>query len=295
MEIRIQDITKHFAGFQALNGVDLDIADGELIALLGPSGSGKTTLLRIIAGLEFADAGRVLFGAEDMAARAVRERHVGFVFQHYALFKHMTRARQRELRAAHAAAPHAPRAGRDRGARRGTAGAGAARRSGRALPAPALGRPAPARGAGARAGDRAARAAARRALRRARRESAQGSAALAARAAPAHRHHHDIRDPRPGGGARAGRPRGDHESRAHRAGRQRERGLRTSCLALRVRVPRQHQHPAGDGRRAGAAHPGRRPAAHDATDPPRRPAGGLRAPGGPARGRGRRRTASASR
>ncbi len=90
MEIRIQDVTKHFAGFQALNGVDLDIADGELIALLGPSGSGKTTLLRIIAGLEFADAGRVLFGAEDMAARAVRERNVGFVFQHYALFKHMT-------------------------------------------------------------------------------------------------------------------------------------------------------------------------------------------------------------
>ena len=90
MEIRIQDITKHFAGFQALNGVDLDIADGELIALLGPSGSGKTTLLRIIAGLEFADAGRVLFGAEDMAARAVRERNVGFVFQHYALFKHMS-------------------------------------------------------------------------------------------------------------------------------------------------------------------------------------------------------------
>jgi len=90
MEIRIQDITKRFAGFQALNGVDLDIADGELIALLGPSGSGKTTLLRIIAGLEFADAGRVLFGAEDMAARAVRERNVGFVFQHYALFKHMS-------------------------------------------------------------------------------------------------------------------------------------------------------------------------------------------------------------
>ena len=90
MEIRIQDITKHFAGFQALNGVDLDIADGELIALLSPSGSGKTTLLRIIAGLEFADAGRVLFGTEDMAARAVRERNVGFVFQHYALFKHMS-------------------------------------------------------------------------------------------------------------------------------------------------------------------------------------------------------------
>jgi len=89
MKIAVEGITKHFVGFQALNGVDLAIDSGELIALLGPSGSGKTTLLRIIAGLEFADAGRVLFGAEDMASRPVRSRNVGFVFQHYALFKHM--------------------------------------------------------------------------------------------------------------------------------------------------------------------------------------------------------------
>ena len=90
MNIQIRGIDKHFGGFQALAGVNLDIASGELIALLGPSGSGKTTLLRTIAGLEFADRGQILFGGENLALRPVRERRVGFVFQHYALFKHMT-------------------------------------------------------------------------------------------------------------------------------------------------------------------------------------------------------------
>ncbi len=90
MDITIRGIHKSFDGFPALVGVDLDIASGELIALLGPSGSGKTTLLRVIAGLEFPDHGRILFGEEDTAFLPVRERRVGFVFQHYALFKHMT-------------------------------------------------------------------------------------------------------------------------------------------------------------------------------------------------------------
>ena len=89
MQVSIRGIHKRFGNFTALNGVDLDIDSGELIALLGPSGSGKTTLLRVIAGLEFPDCGQVLFADEDMAARAVRERRIGFVFQHYALFKHM--------------------------------------------------------------------------------------------------------------------------------------------------------------------------------------------------------------
>jgi sulfate transport system ATP-binding protein len=90
MDIHIRGIQKSFGDFPALRGVDLDIHSGELIALLGPSGSGKTTLLRVIAGLEFPDDGQILFDTEDMASKPVRERRVGFVFQHYALFKHMT-------------------------------------------------------------------------------------------------------------------------------------------------------------------------------------------------------------
>ena len=90
MDIQIRNIHKSFADFPALVDVNLDVHSGELIALLGPSGSGKTTLLRAIAGLEFPDYGQILFGGENMARKAVRERRVGFVFQHYALFKHMT-------------------------------------------------------------------------------------------------------------------------------------------------------------------------------------------------------------
>ena len=88
--IKVQNITKCFGEFPALHGVDLEVQPGEFIALLGPSGSGKTTLLRIIAGLEFQDAGQVLFNGEDVSNRSVGERQVGFVFQHYALFRHMT-------------------------------------------------------------------------------------------------------------------------------------------------------------------------------------------------------------
>ena len=90
MSIAVQNIRKTFGRFAALDGVSLDFPTGQLIALLGPSGCGKTTLLRIIAGLEFPDSGRVLFDGEDASDRDVRERQVGFVFQHYALFRHMT-------------------------------------------------------------------------------------------------------------------------------------------------------------------------------------------------------------
>ena len=86
----VNNLAKAFGETAALNGVSLDIAGGELIALLGPSGSGKTTLLRLIAGLDFPSAGRILFGDEDASAKSVQERNVGFVFQHYALFRHMT-------------------------------------------------------------------------------------------------------------------------------------------------------------------------------------------------------------
>jgi sulfate transport system ATP-binding protein len=90
MAIVAQNISKRFKDFTALENVTLEIASGELVALLGPSGSGKTTLLRIIAGLEAADSGTVLLDGEQAQRKDVRERKVGFVFQHYALFKHMT-------------------------------------------------------------------------------------------------------------------------------------------------------------------------------------------------------------
>jgi sulfate transport system ATP-binding protein len=90
MSIAVQDIRKTFGRFAALDGVSLDFPTGRLIALLGPSGCGKTTLLRIIAGLELPDSGRILFDGQDASDRDVRERQVGFVFQHYALFRHMT-------------------------------------------------------------------------------------------------------------------------------------------------------------------------------------------------------------
>jgi sulfate transport system ATP-binding protein len=90
MSIEIRNISKDFGNFHALRHVDLDIESGELVALLGPSGCGKTTLLRIIAGLETADQGHILFNGLDTTDKHVRERNVGFVFQHYALFRHMS-------------------------------------------------------------------------------------------------------------------------------------------------------------------------------------------------------------
>jgi sulfate transport system ATP-binding protein len=88
--IEVRQLRKNFGSFPALDGVDLKVADGELLALLGPSGSGKTTLLRIIAGLDWPDTGEVYFDGENALARGAGERHVGFVFQHYALFRHMS-------------------------------------------------------------------------------------------------------------------------------------------------------------------------------------------------------------
>jgi sulfate/thiosulfate transport system ATP-binding protein len=90
MSIQVRHIHKSFGDFTALGDVSLDFPSGELVALLGPSGCGKTTLLRIIAGLETADRGTVLLDGEDASEKHVRERQVGFVFQHYALFRHMT-------------------------------------------------------------------------------------------------------------------------------------------------------------------------------------------------------------
>ena len=111
MSVEIRNLTKTFDAYTALDEVTLDVREGEFCALLGPSGSGKTTLLRIIAGLEFPDRGEVRFAGEDVARRDARERQVGFVFQHYALFRHMSvfenvafglRVRPRRMRPAEA-------------------------------------------------------------------------------------------------------------------------------------------------------------------------------------------------
>jgi sulfate/thiosulfate transport system ATP-binding protein len=90
MKIAVHNVTKRFGAFAALAGVDLEVGSGELVALLGPSGSGKTTLLRIIAGLDWPDEGEVFFDGVNALSRSVGARNVGFVFQHYALFRHMT-------------------------------------------------------------------------------------------------------------------------------------------------------------------------------------------------------------
>jgi sulfate transport system ATP-binding protein len=90
MSITVHNVSKHFGSFHAIDNVNLEIKSGSLVALLGPSGSGKSTLLRMIAGLEPPDSGHIYLIGEDATQQSVQERHIGFVFQHYALFKHMT-------------------------------------------------------------------------------------------------------------------------------------------------------------------------------------------------------------
>jgi len=90
MKIDVVNVVRRFGSFAALDGIALEIGSGELVALLGPSGSGKTTLLRIIAGLDWPDTGEIWFDGKDALGRTVGERRVGFVFQHYALFHHMS-------------------------------------------------------------------------------------------------------------------------------------------------------------------------------------------------------------
>ena len=176
MAISVKNVTKRFGDFVALDDVSIDVPDGGLTALLGPSGSGKSTLLRVIAGLEQPDEGQVLISGEDNTETRVQDRNVGFVFQHYAAFKHMTVYDNIAF-----------------GLKIKGEGSGTIRERVKQLidlvhltgfekryPEPALRRAASADGAGQGAGGRAAGAAARRAVRRPRRQGARGAAHLAA-------------------------------------------------------------------------------------------------------------------
>ncbi len=222
MSIELKDISKSFGDFTALEDVSLEVPEGSLTALLGPSGSGKSTLLRIIAGLELPDSGSVEIDGADLGNVRPQKRGIGFVFQHYAAFTHMT---VRENVAFGLADPQAS-ARRGARARRRAAGARRADQVGRAAAGAAVRRAAPADGARAGARGPAARTAARRAVRRAGRDRPRRASGVAA--PPARRAACDdrARDPRSGGGDGGRRPDRGDELRRDRAGRIAARDLR---------------------------------------------------------------------
>ena len=247
--IRLVELVKRFGDFTAVDGIDLDIGSGEFFSVLGPSGCGKTTTLRLIAGFEAATSGQILVDDEDLATTPPHRRPVNTVFQSYALFPHLTVARNvayglrwrknGDEQVGHGAAGH----------RRPAPGAAAGLR--RTQADPALRRPAAAGGPGPGPDPPTQGAPARRAPRRPRRQAAQGPADGADRAPARGRDHLRVRHPRPGGGPDHVRPPGGDGQRPGRAGGHPRRGLRGAAHGLRRRLPRRGQpagsrlHPAG--------------------------------------------------
>ncbi len=244
MSINVKGVSKKFGDFVALDDVTVDLPTGQLTALLGPSGGGKSTLLRIIAGLEDADSGTVTIEGNEATHLPPQKRNVGFVFQHYAAFKHMSVAKNvafgLEIRKRSKADD------REAGGRAARAGPPVPVRS--PAPGPALRRPAPADGARPGPGRGADGAAARRAVRRPRRQGPQGAARVAAAAARRGARDDRVRDPRPGGGPRGRRRDRGHQRGPHRADRHARPAVRRAGERLRDELPRpghQAQRPPG--------------------------------------------------
>ena len=215
--LAIEFVSKRYGALPILRDCTLAVEKGAVLTLLGPSGCGKTTLLRIIAGFVEPDAGRITVGGKDITHLPPNRRQVGFVFQNYALFPHLTVAGNVAYGLKVRRRPRRRSASGWRRALDLVALDGLRR----PLPGAALGRPAAARRHRPRAGARAGRAAARRAVQCARRQAAPDDAGRAAQADRAGRHHVDLRHARPGRGDDAVRQRRRHARRDDRAGRAR--------------------------------------------------------------------------
>ena len=285
MSIDITGVNKRFGDFVALDDVTVSLPTGQLTALLGPSGGGKSTLLRIIAGLDNADTGTVSIEGVDATRLPPQKRNVGFVFQHYAVFKHMSVAKNVAFGLEIRKRPKDEVAR----ARRRAAQAGAPLAVRRPAAVAALRRPAPAHGAGAGARRRAEGAAARRAVRRPGRQGPQGAARVAAPPARRGPRDHRLRHARPGGGdGGRRRDRGDQRGPG-RAGRHARPALRPAGQRLRDGLPwrRDPRHGAAGPARTTSRSPPRR--TRPAPSRARSPDAARRLRGAPDRAHGRRR------